>query len=179
VLGEATTRAGWTVSRQALWVYGNSGRAIVNQLAKANPHIDCEKIRAGQTLTFPAIAVSPPPRGTRILSLGSVENLEKGLARIGSLAGSPLPLTLFVTHEPGKGLCVQLVAYALYGDPTTASAALASLPPELAAKARVVEHFPQGTTFYTDLSLANGKRAQPKSFTPVPFRRQVAATETR
>lgn len=174
-LGESVTRPGWTVSRQALWVYGNSARSILVKMAKANPGLDFDRIRAGESLAFPAIETLPPPEGTWMLSLGPVESLDKGLAKLAGMDSS-VPMVLFVTHQPGKGLCIEMVAYALYADAEAAKAALASLPPSLAAKARIVDRYPEGTVFFTDLTPSSGKH-HPR--VPAPVRRQVAESDLR
>jgi len=174
-LGESVTRPGWTVSRQALWVYGNSARSILVKMAKANPGLDFDRIRAGESLTFPAIETLPPPEGTWMLSLGPVESLDKGMAKLAGM-DSPVPMVLFVTHQPGKGLCIEMVAYALYPDAEAARAALATLPSSLAPKARIVDHYPQGTVFFTDLTPSFGKH-HPR--VPAPVRRQVAESDLR
>jgi len=174
-LGESVTRPGWTVSRQALWVYGNSARSILAKMAKVNPGLDFDRIRAGESLTFPAIETLPPPEGTWILSLGPVESLDKGMAKLAGMDSS-VPMVLFVTHQPGKGLCIEVVAYALYPDAEAARAALATLPSSLAPKARIVGHYPQGTVFFTDLTPSFGKR---HLRVPAPVRRQVAESDLR
>jgi len=174
-LGESVTRPGWTVSRQALWVYGNSARSILAKMAKANPGLDFDRIRAGESLTFPAIETLPPPEGTWMLSLGPVESLDKGMAKLAGMDSS-MPMVLFVTHQPGKGLCIEVVAYALYPDAGAARAALATLPSSLAPKARIVGHYPQGTVFFTDLTPSFGKR---HLRVPAPVRRQVAESDLR
>jgi hypothetical protein len=110
-----------------------------------------------------------------MLSLGPVESLDKGLAKLAGMDSS-VPMVLFVTHQPGKGLCIEMVAYALYADAEAAKAALASLPPSLAAKARIVDRYPEGTVFFTDLTPSSGKH-HPR--VPAPVRRQVAESDLR
>ena len=178
LLGVAAARPGWTVTRQANRVYGASDRHIFGLLAKANPGVDFDRIRAGQPVSFPAIEASALPAGTYLVVVGQADSLDKAFALLEDDRGSDVPLALYVTFQPGTGLHFDVVENILHPDAATATAALVALPPRLAATARLVEHYPQGTVFFTDMGLPGGSRSGNKT-AAATSRRQVAVTETR
>ena len=178
ILGSTYARPGWTVTRQATRVYGASSRYILGELAKANPGVDFNRIRAGAPVTFPAIEATPPPKGACLIKVDQAESLEKGFAILTAMQECGAPLALFVTLQPGGTLHFDVVERALYPSAASATSALAELPRNLAAKAKLLESYPRGTIFFTDLSASSIRRSATKSAAVAP-RRQVAVTEQR
>lgn len=176
-LGSAVTRYGWTVSQQAVWLYGLSTRQVMARLAKANPGLVFDRIRAGQSVSFPAIRSDAPPAGHWLVKLGEVRSLEKGFVFLAK--NRALPLTLFVTFRPDSGLCYEVVATQLYDDAAEAKAALGALPPALAAKATLVAGYPKGTVFFSNLPALIARRTDGKPGAPASGPRQVASREAR
>jgi general secretion pathway protein A len=174
ILGQSVVRQGWAVTRQAARVYGNGGRAVMARLAKANPGIDFDRVRAGETIVFPAIQASALPDGTCLVRLRSVASLDEGFAFIGRHAGGDMTLSLYCVHVPGAGMRFDVVLAALYVGRAAAQAALAELPRELAVGCEVVEGYPAGTVAFTDLGPWPGLRGNPKTATAP---RQVASSE--
>lgn len=177
-LGSAVTKFGWTVSQQAVWLYGQSTRQVMAQLAKANPGIAFDRIRAGQSVTFPAIRTDALPPGHCLVKLAEFPRLETGFAFLAEHKAVSLPLTLYVTFRPDAGLRYEVVAAQIYPDADAARAALAGLPPDLAATARLVDGYPEGTVFYSDVAAQMLKRAAAKPAVPAARARQVASRET-
>jgi general secretion pathway protein A len=170
-LGASVVRPGWSVSRLAARVYGNGGRAVLARLAKANPGINIGHVRAGESLVYPGIEAKAPPVGAYLVKVGSVDSLEKGFAFISHVKDREnLSLSLFCTSHPNTGNRFDVVVAALYPSQSSAQAALAALPPELASRAVLLGGFPEGTAYYTDLGEADGMVAQ--AFRPLG--RQVA-----
>jgi len=61
-LGSLNIREGGTILQLLLQIYGNTETNRFKAVARANPHIkDMNKVRAGETITFPAI---PAKAGT-------------------------------------------------------------------------------------------------------------------
>jgi general secretion pathway protein A len=178
-LGQTTARPGWAATRLAARVYGNGGRAVMTRLAKANPGVDLERLRAGEAVVFPAIAAEPLPAGACMVRVASCDSLDKGFAFIARHPGADPALALYCVHVPGLGLRFDVVAAALYANRLSAETALSELPAELAAKAEVVEGYPAGSTAFTDLGPWNGRRSRPKlAGAPRAQARQVADSET-
>lgn len=162
-LGEASVRPGWALSRLAARVYGNGGRQILSALAKANPGLDMARLRAGESLVYPAIEAKAPPAGSCLVKVASADSLDQGLAIISrGKDRHNLTLALFCTRLPGVGPRFDVVLAALYPDQARAQAALAALPAEMAARAVLLGEFPEGTSYYTDLAEWRGDVA-PKS----------------
>jgi general secretion pathway protein A len=152
-LGEASVRPGWALSRLAARVYGNGGRPILSALAKANPGVDMTRLRAGESLVYPAIEAKAPPVGSCLVKVAAADSLDQGLAIVArGKERHNLTLALFCTRIPGAGPRFDVVLAALYPDQTRAQAALAALPADLADKAVLLAGFPEGTAYYTDLA---------------------------
>jgi len=154
-LGQAPSPKGWTVTRQANRVYGDAGRPILAALAAANPGVDLDRVRAGQTLVFPAIKAAPLPAGACLVAVARADTLAEAFVAMTARQTGDVPLALFVTFQPGTGLHFDVVEKSLHADAASAGAALAALPPRLAATARLVEHYPQGTVFFTAMHVAD------------------------
>ncbi|EHJ47451.1 AAA ATPase [Solidesulfovibrio carbinoliphilus subsp. oakridgensis] len=170
-LGTCVVRPGWTVSRLANKLYGNGGRQVLAQLAKANPGLDFERVRAGDAVVYPALAAKAPPAGSYLVKVAGVADLEEGFASIAKWKEKfGLALSLYCTGHPGAGLRVEVVLPALFPNRDAAGEALAALPAELAGQAALVGGYPAGTTFYTDLGEGKVRRT---GKAPVPAR-QVA-----
>ncbi len=157
-LGSSPVLPGWSVSRQAARLYGCGDLRILALVAKANPHVNLDRLRAGEGIVFPAIEAAPLPPGSCLIAVGQAQSLEAGFAFLAaSRAGWP-GLGLFTTFQPGSGLHFEVMVEKVFADRPAAAAALAALPPELAGGARLVEHYPQGTIYFTDLRDRSGKR---------------------
>lgn len=171
-LGEAAVKPGWALSRLAARVYGNGGRSVLAAIAKANPGVDMARLRAGESLVYPAIEAKAPPAGSVLVKVAAADSLEQGLALVArGKDRHHLTLALFCTRIPGAGPRFDVVLAALYPDQSRAQAALAALPSDLAAKAVLLDGFPVGTAYYTDLAEWRGT-VQPKARPAVG--RQVA-----
>ncbi|WP_428565367.1 MAG: ExeA family protein [Solidesulfovibrio sp. DCME] len=156
-IGEASVRPGWALSRLAARVYGNGGRPVLSAIAKANPGVDMARLRAGESLVYPAIAAKAPPAGSCLVKLAAADNLEQGLTLVARAKDRHnLSLSLFCTRGPGAQARFDVVLTALFADQGQAQVALAALPPELAARATLLTGFPEGTTYYTDLGESRG-----------------------
>ncbi|MYL85274.1 hypothetical protein GTA51_19450 [Desulfovibrio aerotolerans] len=175
-LGETAVRPGWAVTRQAARIYGSGGKAIMARVAKANPGVDFNRVRAGETIVFPAIPTDALPEGACLIRVASADTLDKGFAIIGRQRESDPVLSLYCTQQPGLGLRFDVVLAHLFASRAEAEAALVGMPRELAARAVVVDGFPAGTVPFTDLALWNGLRTLPKTAAPAAVK-QVAATE--
>jgi len=175
-LGETTVRSGWAVTRQAARIYGNGGKAVMARIAKANPGIDFNRVRAGEPIAFPAIPADPLPEGACLIRVASADSLDKGFAVIGRQRESDPVLSLYCTQQPGLGLRFDVVLAHQFASREEAEAALVGMSRELAAKAVVLDHFPAGTVAFTDLGLWNGLRTLPKTAAPA-VARQVAVRE--
>ncbi|MHC1791896.1 ExeA family protein [Solidesulfovibrio sp.] len=176
VLGEITVRPGWAVTRQAARAYGNGGRAVMAHIAKANPGVDFNRVRAGETITFPAIPAPALPPGACLIRVAAVESLEKGFALIGRQSEADPALAMYCTLQPGAGLRFDVVLASLFATRQAAEAALAGLPQPLAAKAVVVDRYPAGTVAFTDLGPWPGRKTAPKLAGPAAPR-QLAVRE--
>ncbi len=152
-------------------VYGNGGRQVLDRLAEANPGVAFDRVRAGETLVYPAIAARPLPAGAHLVKVAEAATLEQGLAVVGRLKERQgLTLSLYCTGHPDRGLRFDVVLPDLFPDRTAAGAALAALPAEVAGRASLVSGYPDGTTYYTDLGDRAAKRPAGR---PAPVR-QVA-----
>lgn len=170
-LGAGVVRPGWTVSRLAARVYGNGGRQVLDRLAEANPGVPFDRVRAGETLVYPAIAARPLPAGAHLVKVAEAATLEQGLAVVGRLKERQgLTLSLYCTGHPDRGLRFDVVMPDLFPDRAAAGAALAALPAEVGGRASLVSGYPDGTTYYTDLGDRAAKRPVGR---PAPVR-QVA-----
>ncbi|OLN28466.1 General secretion pathway protein A [Desulfovibrio sp. DV] len=177
ILGETTVPSGWAVTRQAARIYGHARRAIMARVAKANPGMDFNRVRAGDPIVFPTIPADPLPQGACLVRLGTVESLDKGLAFIGRQRDTDPGLSLYCTLQPGLGLRFDLVLAILFQNRQEAEIALAGLPRELAGKAAVVDGYPAGTTALTDISLWPGRSGAQKIAAPAQSAaRQVAVS---
>ncbi|MFP5257591.1 MAG: AAA family ATPase [Acidobacteriota bacterium] len=174
-LGASRVPVGWVVTRQAARIYGSGNRSVMARIAKANPGLDCNLVRAGDAITFPAIPADPLPQGSNLIRVASTDSLEKGFAIITRHREVEPVLSLYCTHQPGLGLRFDVVLAREYASRQEAEAALAGLPRDLAEGAVVVDRFPAGTVTFTDLGLWQGRRPAPK--TTAPASRQVAVTE--
>lgn len=162
-LGEASVRPGWALSRLAARVYGNGSRQVLTALAKANPGLDLTRLRAGESLVYPAIEAKAPPVGSCLVKVASADSLDQGLAIVArGRERHNLTLALFCTRLPGAGPRFDVVLAALYSNQARAQAALAALPAEMAGRAVLLGEFPEGTAYYTDLAEWRGDVA-PKS----------------
>ena len=113
--------------------------------------------------------------------VNQVGSLEQGLAELEAWrkGDRDVSLTLFVTYQPDSGLHFDVVQNTLHPDAASASAAMVGLPQRLAATAKIVEHYPQGTVFFTEMGLPDGNKRSVTKTAAASERRQVAATETR
>lgn len=161
-LGQSVVRSGWAATKLAARVYGNGGRSVMAKLAKANPGVDLQRLRAGDAVVFPAIAAEPLPEGACMVRVTSFDNLDKGLAFIARHPGADPALALYCVYVPESGLRFDVVAAALYANRLSAETALSELPGELAGHAEVVERYPSGSIAFTDLGPWNGRRSAPK-----------------
>ena len=178
-LGQSVVRPGWAATRLAARVYGNGGRSVMAQLAKANPGVDLQRLRAGDAVVFPAIAAEPMPEGACMVRVTSFDSLDKGIAFIARHSGTDPALALYCVNVPDVGLRFDVVAAALYANRISAETALAELPGDLASRAEIVDRYPSGSTAYTDLGPWNGRRSNPKLAGPTRAHgRQVADSET-
>ncbi len=151
-LGASVVTSGWSASRLAARVYGNGGRLVLSMLAKANPDVDISRLRAGEELFFPAIEAKAPPAGVCLIKLASVDSLKQGFALLARAKDSHnLSLSLFCTRSDPDGLRLDVVLPRLFPDAAHARTALAALPTAWAQQAEVVDGFPAGTVYYTDL----------------------------
>lgn len=175
-LGRTAVRPGWAVTRQAARIYGNGGKSVMARIAKANPGVDFNRVRAGETITFPAISAEPLPQGACLIRVASADSLDKSFAVIGRQREADPVLSLYCTQQPGLGLRFDVVLAHQFASRAEAEATLAGLPRELAAKAVLVDGFPAGTVAFTDLGLWNGRRSAPKLAAPAATR-QVAVSE--
>ncbi len=178
-LGQSVVRPGWAATKLAARVYGNGGRSVMAKLAKANPSVDLQRLRAGDAVVFPAIAAEPLPEGACMVRVAAFDNLDKGLAFIARHSGVDPTLSLYCVNVPDVGLRFDVVAAALYANRLSAETALSELPGELAGHAEIVERYPTGSTAFTDLGPWNGRRSNPKlAGAPRAHARQVADSET-
>jgi general secretion pathway protein A len=177
ILGQSAVRSGWAVSRQAARIYGHARRAVMARVAQVNPGMDFNRVRAGDSIVFPAIPAAPLPQGACLIRLGRVESLEKGFAVLGRQRETDPILSLYCTLQPGAGLRFDLVLATVFHNRQEAEAALAGLPRDLAARAGVVDGYPAGTVAFTDVFLWPGYAGTPKLAAPAPAAaRQVAAS---
>ncbi|QAZ68846.1 ExeA family protein [Solidesulfovibrio carbinolicus] len=165
-LGQSVVRSGWAVTRQAARLYGNGGRAVMARLAKANPGVNFDRVRAGDTLVFPAIAAAPLEAGQCLVRVASVASLDEGFAYLGRHAGAETNLSMYCTFSPATGLRYDIVLGSLFADRASAEAALAELPRELASRAAIVPGYGPDAVAFTDLGPWPGLRGGPKMAGP-------------
>lgn len=161
-LGTAVIRPGWTASQQTVWLYGSSRRSLLNRLAKANPGVNVDRIRAGQSLTFPAIAASALPAGSQLIKVREVSDLEQGFGFLAKHRQSASPLALFVTFQPATGLHYEVVVSTFYANQAAAKAAMAQMPATLAGRATLVSSYPADTVYYTNMASLQARRGGSK-----------------
>lgn len=165
-LGQSVVRSGWAVTRQAARIYGNGGRAVMTRLAKANPGVNFDRVRAGDTLVFPAIPAAPLEEGHCLVKVAAVASLDEGFAYLGRHAGADMNLSMYCTYTPGTGLRYDIVLGSLFADRASAEAALAELPRELASRAAIVAGYGPDVVAFTDLGPWPGLRGGPKMAGP-------------
>jgi general secretion pathway protein A len=174
-LGKTHVRVGWPVTRLAARIYGYSGRRALSELAKANPGLDFDRIRADEMLEFPALEANPLPAGVCLVKVGEAQSLEAGIALLAKYRDSGPTLSIFSTYHPASGLRFDVVLAKSFSSREAAEAGLAELPKTLAAKAGLVDGFPDGTRFFTELRDPSGKRPEMKPGAPIAGR-QVAVS---
>lgn len=170
-IGKSVVRPGWTVSRLAAKLYGSGGRRVLSRLAKANPGVDFNKVRAGESIVYPTIEASAPPAGSYLVKVAGVQTLEQGFAYIARQKEMhDLVLSLYCTDHPETGLRFDVVLPDVYPNQGAAVAALTALPEDVAGRAALVGGYPSGTIFFTEFGEGVSKRP---GGVPVPVR-QVA-----
>lgn len=158
-LGSARLRQGWHVTRMAARVYGRAAeRQAVAALARVNPDLDLDRVRAGQSLVFPVLEAGPPPAGTCLVRLAEAASLDEAVAFIDSHRGGGTAMTVFSTYHPDRGLRFEVVLAARFPGRTEARAAMDGLSRPLAAEAELADDYPSGTVFYTELGDRPGSR---------------------
>ncbi len=165
-LGQSVVRSGWAVTRQAARLYGNGGRAVMARLAKANPGVNFDRVRAGDTIVFPAIPAAPLEEGHSLVKVAAVASLDEGFAYLGRHAGADMNLSMYCTYTPETGLRYDIVLGALFADRASAEATLAELPHELASRAAVVTGYGPDAVAFTDLGPWPGLRGGPRMAGP-------------
>jgi len=175
-LGKTHVRVGWPVTRLAARIYGYGGRRAMSELAKANPGRDFDRIRANETLEFPAIEANPLPAGACLVKVGEARSLEEGIALMAKYREGGPTLSLYSTYHPASGLQFDVVLATSFSSREAATTGLAELPKTLAPKASLVDGYPSGTRFFTELRDQSGKHRELRPLAPVPGR-QVAVSQ--
>ncbi|KHK02553.1 ExeA family protein [Desulfovibrio sp. TomC] len=177
ILGETTVPSGWAVTRQAARIYGHARRSVMTRIAKVNPGMDFNRVRAGDPIVFPTIPAEPLPQGACLIRVGMVESLQKAFAVIGQQREADPGLSLYCTVQTGGTLHFDLVLANVFQNRQEAEIALAGLPRHLAAAAVVVDGYPAGTVALTDVSLWPGQPGAQKIAAPARSgARQVAVS---
>ncbi|MHC1712389.1 MAG: AAA family ATPase [Solidesulfovibrio sp.] len=174
-LGKTHVRVGWPVTRLAARIYGYSGRRALSELAKANPGVDFDRIRADEILEFPALEANPLPAGACLVKVGEARSLEEGITLMAKHRDNGPTLSIFSTYHPASGLRFDVVLAKSFSSREAAETGLAELPKTLAAKAGLVDGYPDGTRFFTELRDQSGKRPELKPGAPIAGR-QVAVS---
>ncbi|MDP1990530.1 MAG: AAA family ATPase [Syntrophales bacterium] len=150
-LGSLKIRDGGTVLQLLLQIYGNTETNRFNAVAKANPHIkDMNRVRAGETITFPAI---PAKAG----SLGAASHWVQ-IAKKGSLveayqifrrypADQP-PIRLIPTWNKKDGLVFFIILTKGFNKEIGAQEAIRNLPSEFAASLKIMEKPGKDTVYF-------------------------------
>jgi general secretion pathway protein A len=176
-LGRLPVRPGWPVTRLAARIYGHGYRRGMSELASANPGMNFDRIRAGESLVIPALPATPLPAGACLVKVADVANLEEGVALVYQYREHGPSMVVFSTYQPACGLRFEVVLTGRFADRPSAEAALAGLPRVLAAGAGLVDGYPQGTLFFTELEERAGKRPAARPASAVAGR-QVAVSQT-
>lgn len=173
VLGSVRLKKGWVISLRASKLYGSGGARILSMLAGANPEIEnLDNVTPGELMNFPAIIAGRPPQGACLLRVGRADSLDMGFAYLAQAPSNWPGLTLFARFNPVEGLIFDVVMDKVFPDRASAGLAAAALPPDLAAKAVIVDSFEPDTVFYTEISAPDPAPSAPK-----PEGRAVARNE--
>jgi len=173
-LGQAVMRPGWLVSRQAARLYGAGSPRVLAEIVRANPGVDCDRVRAGDRLAFPAIACDAPPRNAFLVSLGQADSLEKAFELFDRHREAGTSLAVLSSYHPATGLRFDVVLSDLFHSRLAAEAARGGLARGLASRAAVVGGYPDGTVFFTDTASWTSRRPADKPAATVAAR-QVAS----
>ena len=175
-LGASTVRPGWAITRQAARLYGNGRPHVLSQIAKANPGVNFDRVRAGETIVFPALTAAPLPAGNYLVKLGQADSLEQGFAFLGRYRDDVSGLGLFCTYHPRFGLRFDVVLSHQFATRAQAEEAMAGLPRELATQAALVASYPEGTVYFTELASRGGKHVGGKPGSQ-PVSQQIAVSQ--
>jgi len=150
-LGSLKIREGGTVLQLLLQIYGNTETNRFKAVARANPHIiDMNKVRAGETITFPAI---PAKAGTletanhwvQIAKKGSLEEAYQVFHRY---PGDQPPIRVIPSWNKKDGLAFSIILRKGFDDEQGAQDAIHNLPAELAAGAEIMKKLEKGTVCF-------------------------------
>ena len=150
-LGSMKIREGGTVLQLLLQIYGNTETNRFKAVARANPHIkDMNKVRAGETITFPAI---PAKAGTletanhwvQIAKRGSLEEAYQVFHRYPE---DQPPIRVIPSWGKKDGLVFSIILRKGFDDEQGAQDAIHNLPAELAAGAEIMKKPEKGTVCF-------------------------------
>ena len=149
-LGSLKIRDGGTVLLLLLQIYGNTESNRFKAVAKANPHIkDMNRVRAGETITFPAIpakagSLETASHWVQIAKKGSLVEAYQTFKRYP--ADQP-PIRLIPTWNKKDGLVFFIILRKGFNKEVGAREAIRNLPSEFAAGSEMMKK-PENDTVY-------------------------------
>ena len=173
-LGRAVMRPGWLVSRQAARLYGAGTPQVLAEISRANQGLDCDRVRAGDALVFPAIPCEAPPRDAFLVSLGQADSLEAAFELLDNRRGAGASPMLLGSYHPATGLRFDVVLPEVFSSRFAAEAARGGLSKKLAARASVLAGHREGAVYFTDTASWTSRRPADRPATTVAVR-QVAS----
>jgi general secretion pathway protein A len=166
ILGRAVMLPGWTLAMRLEDLYGRKDEALLAAVASANPDVeDIAAVPEGVSLAFPAIAAEAPAPNTALVSLARVAGLDEGFAYLRGRNSQEQPLRLLAYAGPDGKVRFEVVLAKVMPSRAEAEKALAQLPQDMSANARVIAGFAPGAVVYTSLLAPKPK---PKRAVPRP-----------
>jgi general secretion pathway protein A len=144
----------WTLNN----IYGDTGTQIMGGIFKVNPFLkNKDKVMIGTTITLPSIPADSKPlkQGDIVVALESGQDLEKMYNIFRNNPDEPkLPRLAFLSFwNKKKGLEFVVVIDKKFRDIKSAEGATGKLPPEIAAKAKIVSQWDADTVFFNRRAL--------------------------
>jgi general secretion pathway protein A len=150
-LGSLKIRDGGTVLLLLLQIYGNTESNRFKTVAKANPHIkDMNRVRAGETITFPAIpakagSLETASHWVQIAKKGSLVEAYQIFRRYPADQPS---IRLIPTWDIKDGLVFFIVLRKGFNKESEAREAIRNLPPEFAAGSEIMKKPGKDTVYF-------------------------------
>jgi len=155
-LGRLRIPTGGSVIQILRDIYGKDGTDRFQSIIAANPHIeDINRVRTGESITLPAVPATAAPwpqdgKLVRIANKGSLDEAYSFYKKHPLPKHNPVSIRIMPYWNPREGMVYALVIRTFFYNEEEARNAIRSLPPALAATAKIMEKPGADTVYFAN-----------------------------